>query len=237
MIYLYSGTPGSGKSLHMARDIYYDMKFKRPIVTNIELNYPKGTYYYLPNWELTPEKLKRFSREVFQGKKIKEDCIRLYIDEAQLIFNCRDFMSKGRNEWLEFFTQHRKLGYQVTLVSQFQGMLDKQIRTLIEYEFIHRKLSNYGLKGWLLSLLMLSPSSMFCAVKVWSPMKQRVSSEFFAYKKKYAKIYDTFSLFGIAESGDSVAEEATTSGTLDVSHETSVLSEGNTTRHAPGIQK
>lgn len=38
MIYLYSGTPGSGKSLHQASDIYYDLKYNRPVITNYPIN-------------------------------------------------------------------------------------------------------------------------------------------------------------------------------------------------------
>ena len=38
MIYLYSGTPGSGKSLHQASDIYWDLKFNKPVVANYQIN-------------------------------------------------------------------------------------------------------------------------------------------------------------------------------------------------------
>lgn len=41
MIYLYSGTPGSGKSLHVARDIYYRLnKSKNPrnVIANFMIN-------------------------------------------------------------------------------------------------------------------------------------------------------------------------------------------------------
>jgi hypothetical protein len=73
-------------------------------------------------------------------------------------------------------------------------MLDKQLRSLIEYEFIHRKVSNFGWKGKLLSLAFLSPC-LIVSVKMWYPMKEKVDSEFIRARKKYYKIYDTFLLF------------------------------------------
>ena len=46
-----------------------------------------------------------------------------------------------------FFSQHRKLGYRVILVAQFSEMIDKQIRALIEYEYIHRNKGKWVEKG------------------------------------------------------------------------------------------
>ena len=81
----------------------------------------------------------------------------------------------------------------VVLVAQFDRMLDRQIRSLIEYEWIHRKVSNFGIQGKIFSLLF--GGKLFVAVKVWYPMKQKVGSEFFMYKKKFSDIYDTYALF------------------------------------------
>ena len=65
--------------------------------------------------------------------------------------------------------------------------------SLIEYEWIHRKVSNFGIQGKIFSLLF--GGKLFVAVKVWYPMKQKVGSEFFMYKKKFSDIYDTYALF------------------------------------------
>lgn len=73
-------------------------------------------------------------------------------------------------------------------------MLDRQVRSVIEYEQIHRKVSNYGWKGWLLCAFMLAPC-LFVSVKVWYPMRERVGSEFFRYNRKLGKLYDTYMLF------------------------------------------
>ena len=38
MIYLYSGTPGSGKSLHMARDIMFKLRRGQNVIANFPIN-------------------------------------------------------------------------------------------------------------------------------------------------------------------------------------------------------
>lgn len=38
MIYLYSGTPGSGKSLHVARVIRNTLLLNKPVLANIPIN-------------------------------------------------------------------------------------------------------------------------------------------------------------------------------------------------------
>lgn len=199
MIRLYSGTPGSGKSLHNARDIIMRSKFGEPVIGNFECDlhqYKKSDYTYCPNDKLTPQFLREYSRKYFKGRRPgakDEGSILLVIDECQLLFNSREWQRNNRNQWLEFFTQHRKLGYDITLIAQFDRMIDRQIRSLIEYEYIHRKLSNFGLKGWILSVLM--GGNTFVAVKIWYPLKERLGAEFIHARKKLWTIYDSYALF------------------------------------------
>lgn len=197
MIDLYSGTPGSGKSLHLASYIYWQLWRGEPVVANVEINTTRikksVPFTYIATFDLDPAKLISFSRDYFKGKSIKEDKILLVIDECQLIFNAREWSKAGRSEWLSFFTQHRKYGYHVILVAQFDSMIDKQIRSLIEYQYIHRKVSNFGLKGKLLSLVM--GGKMHVAVKMWYPMKEKVGSEFFRARKRVFRLYDTYAVF------------------------------------------
>lgn len=198
MIYLYSGTPGSGKSLHQAERIYNRLRAGKPVIANYEINTKaikrcRGKITYLDNQELKPEYLIDYSRSYFEQNKFREGSIWLFIDEAQLLFNCREWDATGRAAWISFFTQHRKYGYDIFLVAQFDRMLDRQLRSLIEYEVIHRKVSNFGVKGWLFS--MLAGGNLFVAVKMWYPMKERVGSEFFKYHKKYQRLYDSYKEF------------------------------------------
>lgn len=196
MIFLYSGTPGSGKSLHTAERIVTGLKMKRPIIANFDISKDvknRDYFRYCPNHLLTPDYLIQYSKWYFKENRVVEDKILLIIDECQLMFNARDWNVNGRNKWLSFFTQHRKYGYCVVLVAQFDRMIDRQIRSLIEYEYVHRKLSNYGLKGMILNLMM--GGNTFVSVKIWYPMKEKVGQEFFHARKKYYSIYNTYGTF------------------------------------------
>lgn len=204
MITLYSGTPGAGKSLHLAERLYNKMRFiNSPIIGNFQCNFDhikhqKGKFLYIDNAFLTPNRLILFSKNYseYLGRRLKEGEILLVIDECQILFNSRDWGQKNRAEWCSFFTQHRKLGYEVVLVAQFDRMLDRQIRSLIEYEWIHRKVSNFGIKGKIMSLFC--GGKLFVSVKVWYPMKEKIGSQFYIAHKKYYSIYDTYTLFSDA---------------------------------------
>ncbi len=200
MIVLYSGTPGSGKSLDSARTISHWVRRGDPVICNFPVNVSaiktrrEKRFYFWPNEELSPERLVAFSRDYFDGGQCREDAILLLIDEAQLLFNAREWSAKGRSRWTWFFTMHRHFGYFIILCAQFDRMLDRQLRSLIEYEYIHRKVTNLGARGIFLSFLLLSPMNLFVKVKVWYPMKEKVGSEFFRRKQSYCKLYDTCAL-------------------------------------------
>ena len=97
---LYSGTPGSGKSLHSAKDIITWFKKGKPVITNFDVDlskYPKAIHTIVDDDELTPDFLADFSHAYFGGRKLTkkdEDTILLVIDECQLIFNSRDYQKK-----------------------------------------------------------------------------------------------------------------------------------------------
>lgn len=200
MISLYSGTPGSGKSLHVAADIYWRLRTGRPVVANFDI--AEGTrgrdenFAFVRNEDLSPKLLADFARRYFEvrGKKVREGELLLVIDEAQLIFNSRDWNTPGRREWLSWFTQHRKLGYDVVLVAQNDGMLDKQIRALIEYNVVHRKVNNYGMFGRLVGLFSAG-RAVIVSVRYWYAQKARISSEWTVGLKRYFSIYDTYNTF------------------------------------------
>lgn len=197
MIYLYTGTPGSGKSLDTARMIKGQLRLKHPVICNFPVNTKKlkngDLFEYKTNEELTPAYLMEFAHKYFGKKRVREGAITLVIDEAQMLFNARDWNKPNRAEWNMFFQMHRHYGYDIVLSTQFDSMIDKQVRSLVEYQVIHRKVSNYGLKGYLLQLLFLAPS-LFVRVKVWYPMKEKIDSQFYRGNKQLYSLYDTYAL-------------------------------------------
>lgn len=208
MIYFFSGTPGSGKSLQVAKDIVKRLTgFKENVIANMEINtdaiYFKkngkrrktGRFYYLNNKYLTPAFLYEYAMKFHV--KGKEGQTLLVIDEAQMIFSptvvklkCQEDKTY-RVEWLDFFTQHRHLGYNIIIISQFDRLIDAQIRCLFEYNVIHRKVNNFKI-GWVLSLLKIS---LFVSVTVWYGVNQKCGASFFFYNKRFAKIYDSYKKF------------------------------------------
>lgn len=203
MIELYSGTPGSGKSLHVAKVIRERLQLKKCVVIgNFYVNVSsidkrKGYYLYVPNDKLTPYRLRKFSMAYAKhlGRRVKEEEIMLVIDEAQLLFNSREWQNMGRSGWMSFFQQHRHYGYYVVLIAQFDRMLDRQVRGLLEYDNIHRKVSRYGKAGFILSLLFRK--NLYVYVTYWYPVKEKVGSEFLIGTQKVFDIYDSYNHFEV----------------------------------------
>lgn len=215
MIYLYSGTPGSGKSLHQAERIFTRLRAGKPVIANYEINtgaikHCRGEFTFLDNEQLQPDALREYSRKYFQAHRFREGAIWLFIDEAQILFNAREWQAKGRADWLSFFTQHRKFGYDIFLVAQFDRMIDRQIRSLIEYEVIHRKVSNFGIKGKAFSLL--AGGRLFVGVTVWYPLKEKTGVQFFKYHKRYQELYDSYKDFGSGAPAASALDPAPKKG-------------------------
>lgn len=195
MIYFFSGTPGSGKSLDMARCILNDLRFRRPVIANFNFYVPKKflnrDICILDNSELNPEFLMCYSNNYFKNHKFKEGAICLYIDECQLLFNARTWNVKGRDSWNKFFTNHRHYGYDIVLAAQFDRMIDRQIRSIFEVEVIHRKLNSMGLQGLFFRFLFLSPT-LFLKIHYYYPIHEKLRVEFFRYSKSYARLYNSY---------------------------------------------
>lgn len=197
-IYLYSGTPGSGKSLHATKDIRDCLSYGIPVIANYDLNHDIKHYdrfTYKSNDELTPEYLQEYAVDWWstKGHRFKEDSILLVLDECQLLFNSRNWNQKDRMGWLKFFSQHRKYGYKVIFIAQFDRMVDRQIRSLIEYEFIHRRMGNFGLKGKIVAVIL--GGELFVCVRVFYPLGEKVGNSFFRKNKRVFRMYDSYKMF------------------------------------------
>lgn len=196
MITLYSGTPGSGKSYHMASDIFHACRKGKPCICNFAVSLKRGqqNFYELDNIELSPAALIAFSERYFASRPFKEGAINLYIDECQVLLASRSWNSKDRADWIIFFTQHRKLGYDIFLITQFDKMIDKQIRALIEYEVQHRKLNNIGWLGFLVNIVSFGRPVIVCN-RYYYGMRYRLNSRFMFGSKHIFKIYSTVKTF------------------------------------------
>lgn len=198
-IYLYSGTPGSGKSYHATADIwdYVNRRYPRAVVSNYDLRHDMRNYdvayHYLPNGALDPDWLVDFSARWFASHKFQEDSILLVLDECQLLFNSREWNNPRRMAWLEFMSQHRHHGYKVILIAQSDKMVDRQFRALIEYEVKHRRLANFGIVGKVISLVALG--RLFGAITTYYGLKERIGVRFFVPRRRVLGLYDSYQHF------------------------------------------
>lgn len=203
MIYLYTGTPGSGKSLHAARDIRDYLKYKKlPVVCNFPINEQTKGYEhftYRDNMHMTPDFLIQYALDYWGDKRVREDWILLVLDEAQLMFNSRNWAQKDRMAWLEFFSQHRHLGYKIIMMVQFDRMIDRQIRSLAEYEYIHRKMGNLGFKGKLIKMFALG--ELYLCIEKYYPLNEKVGTGCMRAHKSLFALYDSYAMFARTDGG------------------------------------
>ena len=204
---IYTGTPGSGKSYRATSNVHRATKRKINVIANFIIDLPeeqKERFTYIPTEKMSPAEFVKFSRERHEkdkkGRISRESQTIIMIDEASILFNSREFNRKDRQDWIVFFSQHRKLGFDVILITQMDRSIDRQIRGVIEYEWTHRKISNWGAKG--LFVRIMKGGRSFVAIQKWYCMKTKdgiLSREYFGINKKIASTYDTFSMFSAAD--------------------------------------
>lgn len=107
-------------------------------------------------WKATETLMPRVKKSIRSSQF--EGWGRLYLDECHKFFNARNWQ---RNyPYIHWFSQSRKLKWDVTLVAHSRTMVDKQILDLIEYETRFRNLQRVRLLG----LFPLAPVPLFLAI-------------------------------------------------------------------------
>lgn len=184
MIYMYTGVPGSSKSLHIAAEICKALKEGRNVIANLYFNDSlvkdcRGCFIQLDNQELLETsfyfnrncRISEYQKEYysyilglynfahnFHNRDSRGDFYEhqtlLVIDEAQMIFNPRKWNRNDRLLWVEFLTIHRHLGYDVILASQSEKNIDKQIFRIVQTVVEHRNVREYKLLGRFLAFLV-----------------------------------------------------------------------------------
>lgn len=198
---VYTGVPGSGKSLHAAADIRISLarRYPRPVIANFPLaaNAPltddqRALYTYLPNSDMTAGRISGICDDFWHesGREFREDYITLVLDECQLIFNSRRWSDRSRMAYLEFLSQSRKFGVRVVLVTQSVKMIDNQFRMLIEREFNHRRIKSMGPVGWLVAAPF--GGRLFLIVRYLFQANERLGMDLFRGSKRDMMMYDSY---------------------------------------------
>lgn len=170
-IRLFSGTPGSGKTLHAVEEGLDGMRRRGGVIANfpvtkarVDRKTGEAKWLYVPDEQMTPgffmDHAKRWDDVGAESQGL------VIIDEAHRILNSRTSVEPGagkylRLEMLRFLSEHRHFGYDVILIAQSDRMLDRQARPLIELEVKHFKLNQ---RWWWL------PLPIFLRVTKWYGM-------------------------------------------------------------------
>lgn len=219
MIEQFTGTPGSGKSLHAAREIKTYLNIGRNVIStcNIDtdmcfLNIFKRFYvnrfkkkpkkikhdkradnfYYITNNELNPDYLYTFA--AYHHKFGQEHQTILVIDECQQIFSPTIIGNNVNlwNKWDTFFRIHRHIGYDIILIPQSSKLISRKVIEYCEFETRHFNRKNHGLFGFLLSLVC---GGLFSYTKCWRGTREPIEQQFFTYHPIYGLMYNSYSLF------------------------------------------
>lgn len=206
MLDIYTGAPGSGKSLDMARVILRKISAGRKVICNTEIVLPETlakfqkNLFCIENKDITPQFLWEFAERNHEPRRESQTTV--IIDECQLKF-CQLAMKNKDMAllWLELFSQHRKIGFDFLLITpDARSGIIKEIRNNFESEVAHLKLSNYPTKSLFLMVILLiiqlSPIEIFMRVIRWRglPDKKYLVRHLFLYSPKYASIYDTYKI-------------------------------------------
>lgn len=214
MISMYTGSVGSGKSYHaleLGLRVIKERKHGMPrkVIANFPIIQKKRFFAtkrrkekdaeIFDNWiyidEITPDFL--MAQSIINGWYGKESCCTVIIDEAGILFNSRDWQGdKGvRNKWNKFLALSRKFGYDLILVTQADRMIDRQIRSMAEYDVKHLKANNSFLMSW----LSLFKITLFMYSYQWYQTKLKGNLRVALYRNSIGARYDTMRIFSFEE--------------------------------------
>lgn len=124
----------------------------------------------------------------------------LLLDECQLVFNARKW--EKNFDWIVFFTQHRKLHWNVVLIAHSIEMIDGQIRPLAEYASTFRNMQKLHIP---IIGLPMSPFPLFIVIKRYAGLGAGASvvasRDLFPLPLWAARLYDSLLVFNADDWG------------------------------------
>lgn len=218
MIALVTGPPGSGKSYYAVRKLAQALEAGKYVATNVELapdaarRVANRNVFRWLRWGRRRRMADLFASRTYVAEDLgelfklrlpggKEGRGVMVLDEAHTWLNSRNWGDGDREAIVKFFTRHRKLGWDIYLITQDADMLDKQVRCLFEYHVHLRNLR----KARLLGVIPFVPFNLFLGIWTWfaTGSRQVVNRECYVLGWQ-RKLYDTHQLAFGADVEDDV---------------------------------
>ncbi|MBJ7330724.1 MAG: hypothetical protein JHC95_12565 [Solirubrobacteraceae bacterium] len=207
------GAPGAGKSYYAVRAISDAVQSGRLVATNVTLEEDWAPRVAGANIfrRLIPGRRRKLEAAYRDRVLVSDDLSELFsirlrgqgegrglmvLDEAHNWMNSRAWRDQDRTEIVRFFSQHRKLGWDVLLITQDELNVDRQVRSLFEYLVTLRNLRNAKFLG-----VRVVPFHCFLAIWTWNATNKTViRRELYRLHKPTARLYDTMGLsHGLAD--------------------------------------
>jgi Zonular occludens toxin (Zot) len=213
-----TGPPGAGKTFYAIRKMAEALEQGKVIASNVEMTdgwlerlakrnvftraVPGRVKRRVAAWErqalLTDDLQELFSIRLHGQKEGRGVMV---LDEAHGWMNARMWKDEDRLDIVRFFSQHRKLGWDVFLITQDMNNIDRQVRSLSEYHVQLRNLKRMKYLG-----VPLAPMDLFLAVWTWHTAGKAVVKREVYGLNGTRKLYDTRQLLhgAAATPGDAI---------------------------------
>jgi len=200
-VYLVTGKLGSGKTLASVGRIRDYLKRGSRVATNLDIEIAgfgnpdsRKWVYRLPDHP-TRHDLELLGRG---SDSVDESTYGLIVlDECGTWLNSRDWSDKGRQDLIDWALHSRKLGWDLILIVQDLGLIDKQIRTaLVEYHVMCKRLDRLALPFLtpffkLFGVNLRLPKSHVGFVKYGASPDAPISDRWFYLGRDLYRAYDT----------------------------------------------
>lgn len=220
VIHLYSGTPGSGKSLHVASTIRQWLRLKKRVISTCDIDtrlcfmpkiiefvyeltrgkvflYDKNDsranlFTFIDIHNITPKMLYEYAAKYHKEGKEKQTLV--IFDECVSIFSPTVLTTTAWNEWERFFQYHRHIGFEVILIPQSSKLISRKVIEYCEFDIRHRAIKNSGFFGWVVSFLS---GGLFSAGTYWRGINKIQSKEWFRFHYYLGKMYNSYAMFNV----------------------------------------
>lgn len=205
MIHLVTGTLGSGKTTYGVWKMRAALESGKCVATNVDVahDFPRRVAFSNPFTRLFPGRARkraqkmerRFHRtdsleELFgiHLEGTKEGRGVMVLDEAHGWMNSRLWNDDQRLSIIDFFTQARKLGWVVYLITQNEKNIDSQVRNLFEYHTTVLNMKRFRFAG------IRVPVNFFLAITRWHAAQKSVIKRETYVLGGLRKLYNTHGL-------------------------------------------